>query len=266
MEHMMSRYEHWLLTQKDHVATLTLNRPTAKNILTAETLYELRAIAGDVRMNKEIWVVILQGAGKHFSLGIDIDMIVERLEHSEQANREFLRDLQRCLDGWDALPKPTIARLHGFCVGGGLMLALCCDFRIASERTIFGLPEIKLGIPMIMGTQRVTRVTGTATAKGMILLGERFNARTAQTYGLVHSVVPPQELDQTVDALAAKLTKLPPRTVGMAKQLIHASYGLSLRDSQELEIEVISELLPSPDLREAIASYREQRAPRFSGE
>jgi len=266
MERMMSGYQHWLLTEEAHIATLTLNRPDAGNNLTAETLYELHDMTAYLGTRKNLWVVILQGQGKHFSIGIDPNMIKEGLDQSEQANREYLLGLQRCFDEFEALEKPTIARLHGFCIGGGLILTLCCDFRVASQRTVFSLPEVGLGIGVIMGTQRLTRVAGIAATKEMILLGKRFNARVAQAYGLLHKVVPPDELETTVAALAKKFQKLPPRTVGIAKRIINSGYNLSMRDSQNLEIDAQLELLDSPDLREAVESFFEKRQPQFTGE
>lgn len=262
----MPEYQHWLLSQEGHVATLTLNRPEDSNSLTAETFYELRDITAFLRTRKDAWAVIVQGRGKHFSLGADVSVIRERLDRSEHANREFLLDLQGCLDDFEALEKPTIAKLRGFCIGGGLILALCCDFRVASKRTIFSLPEVKLGLGVIMGTQRVTRVAGVAATKEMILLGGRFKAATALEYGLVNQVVAPDELDAAVARLAGKFRGLPPRTVGVAKRIINEGYSLSLRESQDLEIDAQVELVDSPDLREAIASYLEKRPPRFVGE
>jgi enoyl-CoA hydratase/carnithine racemase len=263
---MMSEVQHWLLTEEAHMATLTLNRPEAMNSLTAETLYELRDITAYLRTRKNAWVVIVQGQGDHFSIGMDVNVIKGRIDQPEQANREYLLGLQQCLDDFEALEKPTIAKLHGFCIGGGLILALCCDFRIASQRTTFNLPEIKLGLPVLWGTQRLTRVVGVAAAKEMILLGKRFRASVAQAYGLLHEVVPPDELDTTVAALADKFQRLPPHTVGVAKRIINSGYNLSLRDSQNLEIDALAELLGGPDLREAIESYSEKRQPQFTGE
>lgn len=262
----MSEHQNWLLTEEGHIATLTLNRPEAMNNLNAEALLELRDITAYLRTTKNTWVVIIQGQGKHFSTGMDVNVIKGRLDQPEQANREYLFNLQQCLDEFEALEKPMIAKLRGFCIGGGLILALCCDFRIASERTIFGLPEVKLGLPIMMGTQRLTRVVGMAAAKEMILLGKRFNADVARAYGLVHEAVPPGELDAAVAALADKLLGLPPRTVGIAKRIINEGYNLSLHDSQNLEIDALAELLDSLDVREALESFLEKRRPRFIGE
>jgi enoyl-CoA hydratase/carnithine racemase len=236
------------------------------NRLTVQTFHELRDITQQLRTRHDIWVITVQGEGRHFSIGMDVDIIRNRIDESEQANREFLMDLQRCVDAFEALEKPTIAKLHGFCIGGGLILALCCDFRIASQRTVFSLPEVRLGIGVIMGTQRITRVAGAAATKEMILLGGRFSASTAQAYGLVHRVVPPGELDSAVAALVNKFQELPPRTVGIAKRIINVGHNLSMRGSQDLEIDAQIELLGSPDLREAVDSYIEQRRPQFCGE
>jgi len=170
------------------------------------------------------------------------------------------------MDDFEQLEKPTIAKLRGFCIGGGLILALCCDFRIASQLTVFSLPEVRIGIGVIMGTHRVTRVAGVAAAKEMILLGKRFSAKTAYGYGLVHEVVLPDKLDARAAALADKFKNLPPRTVGISKRIINSGQDISLRESQDLEIDAQMELLDNPDMREALESYLENREPKFSGE
>jgi enoyl-CoA hydratase/carnithine racemase len=262
----MSEYQNWLLSEDAHIATLTLNRPEVKNSLDAETLYELRDITAEISTRKDIWAVIVQGEGEHFSVGMDLGVIKDSLDQTEQANRAFLLNLQGCLDDFEALEKPTIAKLHGFCIGGGLILAMCCDFRVASQRTIFILPEVRLGLGVVMGTQRVTRVAGVAATKEMILLGKRFGAQDAQAYGLVHRVVPPDELSTAAAELAEMFLSLPPRTVGIAKRIIDQGQNLTLRESQNLEIDAQSELHGSPDLREAVESFLEKREPRFTGE
>lgn len=262
----MSKYKNWLLAQDGHIATLTLNRPEAKNSLNSETLFELRDITAHLRTQNSVWVVVLQGQGKHFSIGMDVNMIKDRLEQPAQANRELLLREQGCLDEFEALEKPTIAKLHGFCIGGGLILALCCDFRIASERAVFSLPEVKLGIPIMMGTQRLTRVVGTAAAKELILLGQRFDAKAAQACGLLNQVAHPEKLDAAVAALADRFQNLPPRSVGVAKRIIDSGFHLPMRDSQDLELAALTDLLGNRDVREAIASYTEKRPPRFTGE
>ena len=262
----MTGYQNWHLSEEDHIATLTLNRPEAGNNFTPETLYELSEISKTLGRRRNIWAVIVQGRGKYFSTGIDVDMLKERLDQPEDANRSFLLGLQECMDDFEQLEKPTIAKLHGFCIAGGLILALCCDFRIASQRTVFSLPEVRIGLGVIMGTQRVTRVAGVAVTKEMILLGKRFNAKTAYGYGLVHEIVPPDKLDARAAALADRFKNLPPRTVGISKRIINSGQDIPLRESQDLEVDAQMELLGSPDMREVLESYLEKREPKFAGE
>jgi enoyl-CoA hydratase/carnithine racemase len=265
VKRIMFQYQHWLIDEEAHTVTLTLNRPDAMNSLDAETLFELRDITTQLSKRNDVWVVIVQGQGKHFSIGMDTKVIQDHIIHSGKAARVFLLSLQECLDDFEALEKPTIAKLQGFCIGGGLILALCCDFRIASQRTIFSLPEVRLGLGVIMGTQRVTRVAGVAATKEIVLLGKRFNADAAHAYGLVHRVVPAGELNAAVENLAQKFHRLPPRTIGIAKRIINEGHNLSMRESQELEINAQAEVLESPDLQEAVESYLEKRKPKFTG-
>lgn len=262
----MSDYQHWILRSRDHIATLSLNRAEESNSLMLETFQELGEITQRLRVDKDIWVVIVEGQGKHFSIGMDLSVIHSIIDYPEEAFRESLLAMQQHLDAFEALEKPTIAKLHGFCLGGGLILALCCDFRIASKRTILGLPEVKRGVAVIAGTKRLTRIVGLAAAKEMILLCRNLNASMAKEYGLVHKVVPPEDLDQATLSLAKKFLKLPPRTVGGAKRIINEGVSLSLRASQDLEIDVQAELIDSPDFKETISSFLENRPPSFVGE
>ena len=258
-------YMNWMLEVVDHRATFTLNRPQSNNDLTVETLHELREISNQVGRIPDSWVVVLQGIGDYFSSGIDLDIFVDRLNQPGEDLIQFVRDQQRCLDSFALLERPTIARINGFCIGGGLLMALCCDFRISSDRAIFSLPEIRLGIPPLWGAHRVTRTIGVSKAKEMVLLGKRYRAPEALDMGLVHQVVPLDSLDKVVDRFANQFTRLPPRSVGLTKGVIDRGAGLSDRDSQELELAALEKLTRSPDLQEAIDSYIRKRKPVFSG-
>jgi enoyl-CoA hydratase/carnithine racemase len=262
----MPEYQYWQLDQQDKIATLSINRPEQSNSFTPESFFELGSISQRLADNEDIWAVILQGNGDHFSIGMDVNVIRQAIGLDEELYRNTLREMQECLDAFEALEKPTIAKLKGFCLGGGMIMALCCDFRIASRRTVFGFPEVKRGIPVIMGTHRVTRIMGPALTKELLFFGRNLRAHTAEAYGLVHKVVEPEKLDQAVTALAEKCTKLPPRTMGAIKRIINDGYHLSLRDSQLLEIETQAQLLDSPDFKEAVMSYLENRPPHFIGE
>jgi enoyl-CoA hydratase/carnithine racemase len=262
----MNDYQDWLLKQDGRIAELTLNRPQVSNSLASQTLQELRDVVAELRHNKDVWVVVLKGAGEQFSTGVDVNLISEKIQESEETVRTFLEDQQRCLDEFESFEKPVIAQLHGYCIGGGLILALCCDFRIASERTLFSLPEIRLGFPVLWGTQRIERLVGQAAAKELILLGKRFTAEQARSYGLVHQVVPAEQLGPTTVALAKEFLNLPPRAVAIAKRIINASYNASIRENEDEEVEALTELLTSPDLREAVQSFLEKRPARYTGQ
>jgi enoyl-CoA hydratase/carnithine racemase len=262
----MSDYKNWKLEVDEHVARLTIHRPAQRNALTSEVLQELRDLTGRVREDKDIWVVTLEGSGDHFSVGIDLDVLRARFDQEAEDNREFLRDQQACIDVFDDLEKPTIAKIRGFCIGGGLILALCCDFRIASQRSVFSLPEVRLGLPILWGTKRVTRTVGLPAAKELILLGKRINAEQAFDYGLIHQVVPDGEVDSAIQALTDKFMALPPRTIALANRIINEGVDLSMRASEDLEIDALADLLGSPDLVEAVDSYFQKRSPHFSGE
>lgn len=262
----MPEYQCWQLDIQDKIATLTIDRPEHSNSFLPESFYELGKISQRLAEDISVWAVILQGGGDHFSIGVDVEVLGQMVNMDEEAYRNTLREMQECLDSFEALEKPTVAKLKGFCLGGGMILALCCDFRVASQRTVFGFPEVKRGIPVIMGTHRVTRITGPAATKELLFFGHNIRAHTAEAYGFVHQVVEPDKLDQATAALASKCTKLPPRTIGAIKRIINDGYHLSLRESQNLEIETQAELLKSPDFKEAIASYLENRAPYFIGE
>jgi enoyl-CoA hydratase/carnithine racemase len=261
----MSEYQNWALEDDSRIATLTLNRPEQSNALTIETFKELQDIAARIEANQDVWAVVVEGRGKHFSIGVDLSVIHSIVDYPEEPFRRELLEMQHALDAFEALQKPTIAKLHGFCLGGGMVLALCCDFRIASQRTVLGLPEVKRGIPVIAGTQRVTRITGVAAAKELVLLGKNIKIQNAKEIGLVHAVVPEDQLDQTVHSFAEQFLRLPPRTVGAAKQIIDEGSYLSLRASQDLEIEIMQKLLRSPDFKEAITSFIEGRSPEYIG-
>ncbi len=262
----MTDYQNWLLEIDQKIATLTLNRADKLNALTSATLHELRDISQSLKDNPEVWVIILQGAGENFSVGVDVQQIKLMVGQDETAYRENLRDLQDCLDSFEALPQPKIIKLKGHCIGGAILLACCCDFRVADPSASFHLPEVQLGIAVIMGTKRLSQVVGIPNAKEMILLAERFDADKANSYGLLHSLVDAEELDEVAEDIAIRLSQLPPRTIAIAKQIIDQGTGMDLRESQDLEIDLQATLLDSSDFKEGVDAFFDKRSPSFTGE
>lgn len=262
----MADYHNWTLNINEHVARLTMNRSMSMNSLTMDTLYELADICDSLNQRKEIWVVVLQGEGDHFSSGIDQLVFKDLMKLPRETILAQIADQQRCVDMLEGLSKVTIARIQGFCIGGGLILALACDFRIASERSIFSLPEVKLGIPITWGTMRVVRTIGVPKAKEMIMLGKKYRASDALQIGLVHRVIQPDKLDLVVNELADKLLGLPPHTLLLTKKILATCDGMSLLESQALELELFGDIIDSHDLSEAIDSYFSQRSPQFTAE
>lgn len=262
----MSNYQHWQWQVDDHIGTLTLHRPDHRNALVPEAFKELRQLVNQIKGDRSVWGLVLQSSGEHFSVGVDVKLIQNMVGQIETIYRQNLNEMQDALDDFEQLEKPTIARLRGHCIGGGLLLALACDFRIADDSASFSFPEVRRGIPVVMGTQRVIRTIGVPATKELLLLGESIDAARALALGMVHRVVEPGELDNAVQELAGKFRHLPPRTVGMIKRIIDDQHRRSLPDNLVVEVDAHADLLNSPDFKEAVDSFFEKRPPSYSGQ
>ena len=198
-----------------HVAVLTLNRPSKLNALSSAVERELgEALVGS--KVGESRCVVLAGAGRAFSAGADLS---EVSRDDPEGIAAYYRETGDVYERLAALPQPAIAAIHGYCLGGGLELALACDFRVAAEDVVFGLPEVPLGIlPSSGGTHRLVRIVGPARAKELMLLRERFGAKEALGWGLVTEVVPTEATLTRALELAAQVAELPPLAVSVVKQ------------------------------------------------
>ncbi len=220
--------------KKNDVASITLQRPHVLNVINIQMRDDLWEAITAARDDPEVEVILFRGAGdKAFSAGADLT------EFSSAPSRAIAREARWQRDLWGlllSLPQPTIAAVHGYTLGAGLELALCCDFRIASQDASFGLPEIGLGmIPAAAGTQTLPRVVKLGWALELLLLGERVSVDEAYRMGLVHQVVPREELLETALALAARLLGHEASAVKATKEAVLR--GLDMRLAEGLQME-----------------------------
>src|SRR5688500_9675758 len=212
---------------------VTLDRPQAKNALSRAVNLELLRLAETLGADAAVRAVVLTGAGDAFCAGADL---VERRGVAAADSGPFIDAISGAIAAWGAMPKPTVALMNGYAFGGGLELALACDFRIASETAQMGLSEVRLGImPGAGGTQRLARLVGVARAKELIMTGRRIDARRALELGVVSRVVPAAELAAAGDELLAELAACAPLSLAQSKRAIDEGVSLPLADALALE-------------------------------
>jgi enoyl-CoA hydratase/carnithine racemase len=241
---------------------LTLRRERKLNALSA-ALEEALGAALDRPEVRDARVVVVTGGERAFSAGADV---TELRDADPGAILAYYRATGGVYERVAALPQPTIAAIAGWCLGGGLELALACDFRVAEEGAVLGLPEVAIGIlPSSGGTHRLVALLGTARAKELVLLRERLTADEAAAAGVVTDVVPAGGALRHALALAGRLADLPPLAVAVAKQAIDAMPGASRDAALLIERLGYGMLAQTADAREAAAAFTERRPPRFEG-
>ncbi len=247
------------------VAELTIDRPKALNALNMDVLKEMLGALGDA-LAAEPAALIVSGAGERaFAAGADI---AQMSEFDETDAAAFAQLGQLLMTNLDKAPFVTIAAVEGYALGGGCELALACDFVVASEKAVFGQPEVRLGlIPGFGGTQRLPRKIGRSAAAYMILTGERIDAQTAHHWGLVARLTPPGKALEEARRLARIVAdKTGPLAVATAKQVMRQGLRLSLIEGLGMEIEEFSDLFDTKDAREGMAAFLDKRPAQFSGE
>ncbi|MES2171674.1 MAG: enoyl-CoA hydratase/isomerase family protein [Actinomycetota bacterium] len=246
------------------VAVVTLNRPSVVNAINSAVRSGLGNAIERAGADPAIRAIVLRGAGdKGFCAGADISEFVppDSLLEVRDAKQPPL-----WIDLLADSPKPTIAAIHGYCLGGGLEMALACDIRIAAEGSVFGLPEVTLGIiPGAGGTQRLPRVVGVGHALRMILTGSRIDAARAAAIGLVDEIVAPDRLEEASFALAERFSATAPRAVAAAKEAIRRGVDMPLADGLRLEADLSTLLYATEDRKEGAAAFKERRTPEYLG-
>jgi len=249
-----------LLNKDENIATLRINRSKAYNALSREIVDLIDDILEELRNDKGIRALIITG-DDHFAAGADIANMVERTPEEAKA---FL--FTGTFEKLEKLEIPTIAAISGYALGGGLELALACDFRIASEDAQMGLPEINLGImPGAGGTVRLPRLIGESKAKELIFLGNKISAEEAFRYGMVNNVFPKENLMEEALKLAKKLAKKAPIALGSAKKAIQSGDGKKRTEALKEESEIWSQLFSTHDQKEGMRAFLEKRKPQYQG-
>lgn len=246
------------------LAYITLNRPQALNAVNIRMRDELFVALEAVRDDPEVGALILHGAGERaFCAGADIS------EFGTAPSRVIARRVRWLRDLWGLFlsqAKPLIAAIHGYAVGAGIEMALCCDLRLASEEAQFGLPEVGLGmVPTAGGSQTLPRHIPPGRALEMALLGDRIDAAEALRLGLVNRVVPRAQLLPAAQELALKVVSRGPVAVRLAKEAVARGLDLALEEGLEVEGRLLARALATQDAREGVAAFLEGRQPRFQG-
>jgi enoyl-CoA hydratase len=252
-----------LVERSGRVAILTINRPDKLNALSQQVRDEVLEALATLGNDDGIGALVITGAGdKSFIAGADIGEFAGRGPLEQRQAMRF----PRIFDVMAGFPKPVIAMINGYCLGGGCELAMSCDLRIASERARFGQPEIKLGlIPGGGGTQRMPRLVGLGHAMRMILTGEPIDAAEAKAIGLVEMVVPHDELLPRTLELAQRIAAMSPLTLKVAKEAMRAAERLPLDEGIRYERDLFCLLFASEDKREGVEAFLQKRKADWKG-
>lgn len=257
-------YSTLLTSLEEGILTVTINRADKLNALNSAVMQDLSVVVNTIYSNPDIRSVILTGAAqKAFVAGADIS---EFSGLSVEAGKQLAKKGQDIFDRIEASPKPVIAAVNGFALGGGCELAMACHFRIASENARFGQPEVNLGlIPGYGGTQRLTQLIGKGRALELLMSGNMIDANTAAAYGLVNRVVKAEELMNACRSILETINTKAPLAVTACIRAANAVYDHTL-NGFDLEIEAFGACFGTNDMKEGTAAFLEKRKPVFKGE
>lgn len=257
-------YANIIYEKKERVATITLNRPQVLNALNTALWAEFHDALEDAENDENIGAIVITGAGdRAFCAGADIPEIQALTPITA---RDFSLSLQEHTRYMERIKKPIIAKINGFCLGGGQEIAMSCDFRIASDKARFGQPEVNLGIiPGAGGTQRLTRLVGKTKAMEIDMLGDHIDANEAYRLGLLNKVVPSEELDKAVGEFIQKLFSKSSVVLGIIKLAINKGTEMDLDRALYYEAECFGSARATEDSTEGLQAFVEKRKPEFKG-
>ena len=256
-------YKTLLFEINEGIGTIVINRPESLNALNLEAYNEIFQLFSKIENDPEVKAVIITGSGnKAFVAGTDIASMVS-MSASEAA--KFSANIRTTCDFVSDFPKPVIAAINGFALGGGCELALCADFRVAAENAKFGQPEIDLGIiPGSGGTQRLARLVGISRAKELIYFGNMIDANTALNWGLVNKVVAAENLMSEAIDMAKKVLNKSSVTLALAKKAVNEGNNIDLKEGLDIESKYFAQCFNTLDQKEGIKAFLEKRKPYFN--
>jgi methylglutaconyl-CoA hydratase len=256
-------YEALVITKKDDVATVTLNRPDVHNAMNETLMNELTGCFHQLSTDDSIRVIILTGNGKSFCAGADLTWMKHMVNYSLTENKKDSRLLLEMYESIHSCPKPVIGRINGGAFGGGIGLLAVCDITITIPEVPFAFSEVKLGIiPAVISTFVASRMTP-ATMRRLFITGERFDSVTAQKIGLIDIIATPEKLDETVSTCVEQVLSSGPNAIKEVKHLIYNLQKMDMKEYREFTVEKISELRVSEEGQEGIKGFLEKQKPRW---
>lgn len=247
-----------LYSAKDGVGTISLNRPSVLNALNGPLAAALADAAEEAARDPDVWVVVVRGAGRAFSSGMDRSALA-----AGGIGEAFYRHWIRGLNCLEDMGKPVLATIQGHCLGGGLQLALACDFRLAAADAVLALGATRHGLIPDGAVLRLARVVGIGRAKELALLNDEISAEDARASGLVNWVVPPRELDAATTRIVDKCFQASPTALRHTKRLLHESFHVDPRSMIEEVVKAQNECMASWEITEANRAWDERREARF---
>jgi enoyl-CoA hydratase len=248
-----------LVEQRDGAAWVALNRPPL-NLMDLEMIRALRETFEGLARNPAVRLAVLRGNGRAFTAGLDVRVMKDLTVATAKA---LITDLHRAIAAVHGAPFPVIAMLHGYCLGGGLELAMACDLRTASEETRLGLPEIRVGVPSVIEAALMPGLIGPGRAAECLLTGEMIGAAEAREWGLLNRVVPGDRLEAATRELADRILACSPTAVRAQKELLNRWRESDLRGAIEYGINAFATCFATDEPREAMTAFLEKRKPDF---
>lgn len=248
-----------LVEGRDGVAWVTLNRPPL-NLIIPELIQALRDGVLGLHRNRAVRLAVIRGSGRAFTAGVDLHVMRNLDVASAKA---FITTLHEALHAVHEAPFPVIAQLHGYCLGGGLELAMACDMRVASAETKLGLPEIRVGVPSVIEAALMPGLIGPGRAAEALLTGELIAAGEAERWGLLNRVAPPDRLEAETQELVDKILACSPTAVRAQKELIRRWRQTDLATAIQYGINAFAACFATHEPREAMTAFLEKRPPRF---